>query len=62
MAIEIRIAQKDKLYTLLYVQALTIKRGLTDFKELELLINQACAVMEAEDVSYVREQIAKISL
>ena len=60
MAIETRVAQKDKLYTLLYVRKLTLQKGLTDFPEMEALIIQAIAVMEAEDVAYVREQIAKL--
>ena len=60
MAIETRVAQKDKLHTLLSIQRLIEKAGYPNLPELTFMINQACAVMEAEDVAYVREQIAKL--
>jgi hypothetical protein len=60
MSIETRVAQKDKLHTLLTVQKLIANAGYPSLPEIEFLVNQAIAVMEAEDVAYVREQIAKL--
>ncbi|MCL2171248.1 MAG: hypothetical protein FWB71_03765 [Defluviitaleaceae bacterium] len=58
MAIETRVAQKEKLYALLVVQKALDDKGIQE-KELERQIGTAIAPMEAEDVAYVKEQAAK---
>lgn len=58
MAIETRVAQKDKLHALLIVQKSYEAQGIEATMELKMLIKQAITVMEAEDVSYVKEQVA----
>ncbi|MCL2171249.1 MAG: hypothetical protein FWB71_03770 [Defluviitaleaceae bacterium] len=58
MAIETRVAQKEKLFGLLIVQKALNQKGVTE-RELERPIDYAEAAMEAEDVAYVRDKVAK---
>lgn len=58
MAIETRVAQKDKLYTLLSIKKEYENAGIVVLPGLQKAINHVSATMEAEDVSYVEKQIA----
>jgi|GEM_PF-1201885 len=62
MAIETRVAQKDKLYGLLLVQKAYEHQGAGTAQELDRLISNARAVMEAEDVAYVEKEVAKVKI
>ena len=57
MAIETRVAQKDKLYALLAVKRACINENVRVVQELEKQIEQAKTVMEPEDVAYVEKQM-----
>jgi hypothetical protein len=58
--IETRAAQKDKLYILLRIKKEYQSEGIKILALLEEAINNAMAVMEAEDVVYVEKQVAKL--
>ena len=58
MAIDTRVAQKDKLYTILFIKHAIEKAGQPVLLEIHLLENLAMAAMEPEDVAYVQKQIA----
>ena len=60
MAIETRVAQKEKLYALLAVRKAYEDAGIEILQELKSQIRQTIAVMEAEDVAYVREQLQQV--
>ena len=57
MAIETRVAQKDKLFDLLLIKAALEEEGQALPRILTLIIRQTIASMEAEDVAYVQQQI-----
>jgi len=59
MAIETRVAQKEKLYSLLVVKKAYEKAGLVILQELETSINYAKAGMDPEDIAYIEKQIAQ---
>ena len=58
MAIETRVAQKEKLYTLLVVKKAYETAGLAILPELKQAINYAMAAMETEDIAHVEKQVA----
>ncbi|MCL2171571.1 MAG: hypothetical protein FWB71_05400 [Defluviitaleaceae bacterium] len=55
MGIETRVAQKDKLYSLLHIKRAYEKQSIVILPELEQVIESTIAVMEAEDVAYVEK-------
>jgi len=59
MAIETRVAQKEKLYSLLVVLKAYQRAGLTILPELRQAIRYAMAAMEAEDIAHVEKQVEK---
>jgi len=59
MAIETRVAQKDKLYALLFVKKAYEDAGIKVLPALIQTINFAKASMEQEDVAYIEKQIAE---
>ena len=60
MAIETRVAQKDKLYALLKVKKAYLDAGMAILPALEDAIGVAIAPMEAEDVAHV-EKLAGVN-
>ena len=58
MAIETRVAQKEKLYDLLFVKKAYEKAGIKILPELKQTIRAAMAAMEAEDIAHVEKQVA----
>jgi septum formation inhibitor MinC len=54
---DLRVSQKDKLYTLLYIRRQKAEEML---KELEKCINETEAKMEQEDVALVKEKINEL--
>jgi len=61
MAIETRVAQKERLYSLLRVKKVYEIEGVKVLPVLEDAIEYAMAGMEAEDVSYVEKQVSKLN-
>ena len=59
MAIETRVAQKEKLYILLRTKKGYESKGLEILPFLEETINYTVASMEAEDVAYVEKKVAE---
>ena len=59
MAIETRVAQKDKLYSLLLVKRAYEKKGLEVIKDLKWAVNYAMAAMEQEDIAWVEKQVER---
>jgi DNA helicase HerA-like ATPase len=57
MAIETRVAQKEKLYALLRVKKGYQDAGLEVLAVLEEAIEYAKAPMEAEDISHIEKQV-----
>ena len=59
MAIETRVAQKEKLYTLLVVKKAYTDAGMKVLPELSQAIRYAMAAMQPEDIAHVEKQIAQ---
>ena len=59
MTTETRVAQKDKLYTLLFVKKAYVTAGIEVLPALNEAIRAAKAVMDAEDVAYVEKQVSQ---
>jgi len=57
MAIETRVAQKEKLYSLLVVKKAYEKAGMEILPELTQAIRYAMAAMESEDIAHVEKQV-----
>ena len=57
MAIETRVAQKDKLFALLEVKKAYEEAGIEILPAFYQAISRAKAVMDAEDIAYVEKQI-----
>ena len=57
MAIETRIAQKEKLYSLLTVKKAYIDEGVIVLPALEISINYAKAGMDPEDIALIEKQV-----
>ena len=57
MSIETKVAQKDKLYTLLSIKKEYEDSGLEIKSKLEYAISFSKAVMNPEDVAYVEKQV-----
>ena len=60
MAIETRVAQKDKLYALLRVKKAYLDKKAEVLPELEEAIRTAIAPMEAEDVAHIEKLVGMI--
>ena len=58
-SMEVRVSQKDKLFTLLKLKKVNSEAGIS-VKGLNNAIVEAETVMEAEDVSWVREKVAEL--
>jgi len=61
MAIETRVAQKEKLYGLLVVKRAYLKAGIVILPELEQTIEFAKAAMDAEDIAHIEKQVGIIN-
>ena len=57
MALETKVAQKEKLYCLLKVKKAYVEQGVEVLMALEDEIERAKAAMEADDVAYVEKQV-----
>lgn len=53
------VAQKEKLYSLLFVKMLYQNAGIEILEGFEQTINFAKAGMEAEDIAFVEKQISE---
>ncbi|MCL1996510.1 MAG: hypothetical protein FWG63_09915 [Defluviitaleaceae bacterium] len=60
MATETRVAQKDKLYSLLIVKKAYEDADIEVLDTLTQTIQYAKAVMEPEDVAYIEKHVAEL--